>query len=321
MKSTPRVVLTAIAALAMAGGVTWWCLAHRAAPLASSTPQSAIANPQSQPPLDPVVRQIVKEGPALPYLKLNYVIRELSTELARQDIDALLGFITGPKPAAFADGEWGSLTNDVQEALTVQTSPDAKVARTLIATYRDRARTQMMRDYALQHVGGFAIYLVSTKGEREGTIPGFFDSLVDELKLAARDASKPWCGTALNLLDGLLRATAADDFPIDGLSAESLVALAVPVAENLQAPLNARLPALQVASRRGAPAALDLARRILADPQAHLMLVQSACAVVGERGGPDDIAALESLIARNSPHKTVAARAALARLRSPAATR
>jgi len=199
--------------------------------------------------------------------------------------------------------------------------PNEKVAKAFIAVARDESRSQLMRDYALQHIGGFAIYLVHTRDTRGGHLPEFFGSLVNELKSAASDASKPWCGTSLNLLDGILRAAEYRGIVLENVSPDGLVALAIPVAENPQAPLNARLPALQLASRRGSPAALDLARRILADPESHLMLVQSACAVLGEQGGSDDIAALESLIAKNSPHRAIAARAALARLHASASTR
>jgi hypothetical protein len=310
----PRALLAGAAALALAGGVTWWWQIHRSAPATSSNPQSAIANPQSPLPLHPVVRQIVEEGPLMPYLKLNYVLKELSTSLTEQDIDALLVFITGPKPPAFGDVEWGSITNDIQEALSVQVVPNEKVAKAFIAVARDESRSQLMRDYALQHIGGFAIYLVHTRDTRGGQLPEFFDSLVNELKSAAADASKPWCGTSLNLLDGLLRAAEYRATDLKNVTPDGLIALALPVAENPQAPLNARLPALQLASRRGSPAALDLARRILADPESHLMLVQSACAVLGEQGGPNDIAALESLIAKNKPRRATAARAALNRL-------
>jgi hypothetical protein len=256
----------------------------------------------------------------MPYLKLNYVIKELSTSLAEQDIDALLAFITGPKPQAFGDMEWGSLTNDIQEALSVQTMPNEKVAKALIATYRDESRGQLMRDYALQHVGGFAMYLVHTSGTRIEPLPSFYPSLVAELKSAAADSSKPWAGTALNLLDGVLRASEERGVANAGISVEELIRLAVPVAKDSQAPLNARLPALQVASRRQSPEALELARQILADPDSHLMLVQSACAVVGQQGTAQDVALLEKLQNQDSRHKSPAARAALDRLRASSVT-
>lgn len=238
----------------------------------------------------------------MPYLKLNYVIKELPTNLAQHDIDALLVLIMAPRPPAFQDGEWGSLTNDIQEALSVQIVPSQKVCEALIATYRDETRIQLMRDYSLQHIGGFAIYLIHTRDTRGGTLPPFFYALVAELKAAASDSSKPWCGTSLNLLDGLLRAAEYRSVEIDGVTADALVALAVPVASNPAAPLNARLPALQLAARHDSPAARDLAREILSSPEPGLMLVQSASAVLARLGTAEDLSILQAASTASTRH-------------------
>lgn len=277
----------------------WWSMrpSHLVPPTVVRTPIK-----KSDLPLLPVVSRIVTEGPAIPYLKFNYIIKEIPTDLAAHDIDALLGFITAPRPVAFSDIEWGSLTNDIQEALSVQSQPSEKVARTFIATFRDENRIQLMRDYALQHIGGYAIYLVHTAHTREGELPTFFNDLSGELLTAAKDSKKPWSGTAMNLLDGLYRASEYRSVTVPGVDSESLTAIAIPLAGNPEAPLNARLPALQLASRHDAPEALVMARSILADTASPLMLVQSAAAVLGAQGTRKDLATLESLRTTGRPH-------------------
>src|SRR6478735_9570520 len=302
----PHLIFSGIAAFALAGGVASWMNSGKSPERSVlSNTQSQIQNRQSLP-LHPVVSKIVKEGPQMPYLKLNYVIKELPTNLAQHDIDALLTFSMAPRPAAFQDGEWGSLTNDIQEALSVQTVPSQKVCEALIATYRDETRIQLMRDYALQHIGGFAIYLVHTRDTRGGTLPPFFNDLVAELKAAASDSSKPWCGTSLNLLDGLLRAAEYRSVAIDGVTAEVLVSLAIPVASNPAASLNARLPALQLTSRRGSPQSLELARGILAKADSGIMLVQSASAVLAQLGTAEDLALLQAASTTSTRHTATA---------------
>ncbi|MES2996357.1 MAG: hypothetical protein V4733_06055 [Verrucomicrobiota bacterium] len=297
------ITATATAAVLAAGGLgVWWSQRPGAlASAGSSNPQSEIRPPQP-PPLHPVVSQIVHDSAALPYLKLNYIIKEIPTDLAVHDIDALLTFITGPQPGKFSLGEWGSLTNDIQEALSVQKVPNEKVARTLIATFRDENRPQLMRDYALQHVGGFAIYLVHTAHTRKGKLPAFFNDLTAELLTAAQDSSKPWCGTAFNLLGGILRAAEYRTMEIPGVNAETLTALALSAAKDTTAPLNARLPALQLAARHKSPDAAALAREILNDRESPLMLVQSAAAVLATTGTGEDLALLQTLRSKNIPH-------------------
>lgn len=299
----PIILLTV---LGMGGWMMWqWSHSGDSHP---PHPTAAIPQRASAPrlPLHPAVAKIIVDSRDLSYLKLNYLIKELPTDLAAHDIDALLGYITARKPEKFSDGEWGSITNDIQEALSVQDVPHEKVARTLIDTYRDEARSQLMRDYALQHVGGFAIYLIHTAHTRSGTLPDFFPTLTGELIAATKDPSKPWCGTALNLLDGILRAAEYRHREIPGITPESLAALAAPVIETPTAPLNARIPALQLLSRRNPAAALPIARATLADPAAPLMLVQTSAATLAAHGSKDDLALLTSLRSQNNPHTTPA---------------
>lgn len=306
----PIRLILATAALAAAVGVAYLVWPDQPAPSASSISASQpLSISASALPLHPVVGKIIREGPDLPYLKFNYLIKELPLNLAAHDIDALIAFISGPRPQKFQEAEWGSLVNDILENLTVQTVPSEKVAQALIAIFRDEAKIQMQRDYALQHIGGFAIYLVHT-GARDSSRPSpsqplsfsAFQNLLAELKTAATQSTKPWSGTALNLLDGLLRAAEYRHTDIPGLNADSLVALALPIARDLSAPLNARLPALQVAARRDSPAARALAREILSSPDPGVMLTQSASAALARLGTAEDLPLLQTASASATRH-------------------
>jgi hypothetical protein len=341
MKTKTTLLLASTAALLAVGGWLMW--PEKPTPQASSNPQSPISNPQSLP-LRPIVSRIIHEGPDLPYLKFNYLIKELPLNLAPHDIDALIAFITGPRPKKFQDAEWGSLVNDIQENLTVQTTPSQAVARALIAIFRDETKIQMQRDYALQHIGGFAIYLVHTGsiGARDSSrpsspstirnhqstiinpspsspqsqIPHLQSLLLSELTSAASQSTKPWSGTALNLLDGLLRAAEYRNADIPGLSHEALVALAIPIARDPAAPLNARLPALQVAARRDSPAARDLARAILSSPEPGIMLTQSAAAALARLGTTDDLLLLQTASNSATRHTATALNEAIRSIES-----
>lgn len=305
MPRSHRHLLLATALIAVAGiGIFSALRSHKSE---IPPPQSSIKNPPPLP-LHPVVIRIVREGPALPYLKFNYLIKELPLNLAAHDIQALITFISAPRPPKFQDAEWGSLVNDIEECLTVQTLPSPQVADALIAIFRDPQKIQMQRDYALQHIGGFAIYLIHTGaltsvGQPPSSSPStLFLPLLAELKSAATHSSQPWSGTALNLLDGLLRAAEYRSVEIPGLDAASLVGIAIPIARDPSAPLNARLPALQVAARHDSPAARDLARQILAAPDSSLMLIQSASAALAALGTADDLPLLHTASTSASRH-------------------
>jgi hypothetical protein len=347
MPHRSHILLSGIAALALAAGVACWVWLQPSQGPISSHPHSAIPNPKSLPLL-PVVEKIVREGPQIPYLKFNFLIKELPLDLTPQDIDALIAFISGPKPPAFQDGEWGSLVNDIEECLTVQTVPSEKVAHALIAIYRDESKIQMQRDYALQHIGGFLIYLIHTSPQNseiqnqqssignpspssihdpqsttqdpssspQSPIPNLQSLLLSELKTAASDTTKPWSGTALNLLDGSLRAADYRTVDVPGLNAEILSSLAIPAARNTSAPLNARIPGLQVAARLNSSEALDLARSIIADPASPILLVQAAAATISQLGSSEDLALLTNRLSANEKHARSALNQAIQKLSS-----
>lgn len=288
-----------------------WNHAHRTQPLTlPASPESVKdSKPEAEPPLLPAVAHLVEQGSEQPYLRCLYLIKELPTDLAPQDLRALIAFISGPPPTHFLETEWGSLVNDIEEALTVQKTPSHEVAQALIAIHRDETSRQLLRDYALQHLGGFAIYLVHTghlPAPVDSPIASLFTNLVAELDSAAGHADRPWAGTALNLLDGLLRAADSHGLNLPNLTADHLVQLAIPLALNPSAPLNVRLPGLQVATRRHAPEVLPLARRILETPDASIMLIQCASATLAELGTPDDLKLLERLAPQASVHTQVA---------------
>ena len=334
MPHRSHILLSGIAALALAAGVACWVWLQPSQGPISSHPHSAIPNLKSLPLL-PVVEKIVREGPQIPYLKFNFLIKELPLDLTPQDIDALIAFISGPKPPAFQDGEWGSLVNDIEECLTVQTVPSEKVAHALIAIYRDESKIQMQRDYALQHIGGFLIYLIHTSPQNseiqnhQSSIGNPSPSsssqapsselqalLLTELKSAASNTTKPWAGTALNLLDGSLRAADYRTMDVPGLDPEILSSLAIPAARDTSAPLNARIPGLQVAARLNSSEALDLARSIVADPASPILLVQAAAATISQLGSSEDLALLTNRLSANEKHARSALNQAIQKLSS-----
>ena len=317
----PRTAILAAAAVLVAGGLgvgLSWHLRKAGSASGSRTLETENLKPDTRPPLHPAVASIVGEGPSMPYLRFYHLIKEIPTDLAEHDIAALLALVSGPAPAAFRETEWGSLANDIEEALTVQTRPSATVARGLRSIYRDESRPQIQRDYALQHIGGFAIFLVRT---REDPMPGpsrkILDSLLAELRHAASDPSKPWAGTSLNLLDGILRAAESRSIVVRDLDPAALVALALPIAGNPSLPLNARLPALQLAGRHRSPEAAALARSYLADPASPVMLVQCSAAVLSQGGSRNDLPLLEDALASASRHTAPALREAIRSLSPP----
>lgn len=143
--------------------------------------------------------------------------------------------------------------------------------------------------------------------------------LLTELKSAAAQTSKPWSGTALNLLDGVLRAAEYRSVEVPGLNADMLVEMAIPIARDASAPLNARLPALQLAARHDSPAARDLAREILSSPQSGLMLVQCASGALARLGTPADLPLLQTVSASATRHTAPAINQAIQSIQSRSA--
>ena len=317
MRSRLPYVLAAAAALAAGLAFLPGLLRHGDAPAgASGEARQASAGartPGAPAPLRPCVSEVVAAGAFQPYLRLNYLVKAVPLDLAESEIGALLGFIRQPRPAGFTELQWGSVVNDIEEILTTQRVPSGRVARALSSIRRDPAAPAVLRDYALQHLGGFCIHLVRTAG---GDRPGFFPGMLAEVAEAAGKRDDPSAGTAINLLDGILRAAEETGRPVPGLDPDRVVALALPLAADQAAPLNARLPALQAAARRGSPEALAVARSVLAAPRSgpeapHFMLVQGACAALGRLGGAGDCPALAAVRDSGDPRLATADLAAL----------
>jgi hypothetical protein len=316
------IVISVSAAALVVAGLCLWRIGFQPVmeDSASSLSSSSSSHyPSVSPlPLHPVVVRIVGDGPSMPYLKFNYLIKEIPTDLAEHDIAALLTLVSGPRPEAFRETEWGSLVNDIEEALTVQTRPSATVARGLREIYQDETRSQIQRDYALQHIGGMAIFLIHTQAEPMPEPSGhILDLLLADLRHAVSDPSKPWAGTSLNLLDGILHAAESRSVVVRDLDPAALVALALPIAENPALPLNSRLPALQMIGRHRTPEAAGLARRFLADPASPVMLVQCSAAVLAQGGSRNDLPLLEGALASASRHTAPALREAIRSLSPP----
>ena len=138
--------------------------------------------------------------------------------------------------------------------------------------------------------------------------------MLSEMKQAASDRSRPASGTALNLLDGIFRAADYEKLGLHDLSEDDIVAYAIRAASDINSGLNVRLPAFQVAARHHSPQILVLARQILTERSAQtpIMLLQSACSVIGQLGNPEDRNLLQATLDQGNPHVRPAALAAIA---------
>lgn len=146
-------ILVAAAAAALLPGL----LRRGHAPAGASGParQPPPAAPADRAPIRPCVSEVVAAGAFQPYLRLNYLVKAIPLDLAESEIGALLGFIRQPRPAGFTELQWGSVVNDIEETLTTQRVPSGRVARALASIRRQPAAPAVLRDYALQHLGGF----------------------------------------------------------------------------------------------------------------------------------------------------------------------
>lgn len=313
----PTRAITTVAAITLAGLAVFAWNHHRRAitPPPSSISEFQPFSISAFSPLSPLVATITRDGPSMPYLKLTYELRKFDDSLTPADISALCAFIEGPKPAAFDDLAWGSIVNDIEEALTVQRVPSDAAADCLARIHRDTAKPMIQRDYAVQHLGGFLIYLVRTTPAGQ-PLPKLTLRLMDEMRHATADPMLPLAGTALNLLDGICRAAGESGHVVPGLDTAALATLALTMAGRQDVPANVRLPALQIAARHGATGAADLARATLADPAADILRVQGAAAVLARSGTPADLPALEALASQANPHTKPAATEALTAIRS-----
>ena len=318
MSPTRQRILLATGVLGLAGLGLWWALR----PASPSAPASAAATTTvAAAPLHPDVLAVLESPPGIASRAGLILARRLPRTLSDPDIAALGGWLRAPVPAGRTVDTHASFFNEVCNALGRQPGGlPAPIAADLLAIHADPASPDVLRDYALQHLGTACLRtardtatafpcatviqrLRAATGEGDAA-PGALASgrhargpmddtrirLIQEagpvldsepFESVATAPTHTWSGTALNMLDLLSR----EGIP-DAPSADWIASRAHALATASDTCEHTRISAYGMLARRHSGSALAQARTLAADAAQSVMLRLAALNYIGTCGDP-----------------------------------
>ena len=253
-------------------------------------------------PTNPDVQTLIDHATSGRGAKTEHDASRLPSDLAAADFRRLLAFSIGKRPEKLDSPSWDVVVNDIWNALRRQKSYPPEFAAELIAYFRAPATTDVLKDYAIQHLGSWiSADLSADEGETDLAVR---KQILAFLAEATRLRDKSYAGTALYALDrAILKGGAAEEAnpalaPIKASFVAPLQDAALALLRDSNASTLARISAFQIALERQDARALALSRQIATDASAPPMLRASAIACLGRIGAPSDIDVLAP-IARN----------------------
>ena len=322
MPTRPTTRHLLLLAVVLAGGVVA-IVATRSKPTAAQMP--AVARPAAPTgPLNPAAQALIDHANGGRCHEASVAAESLPADLALDDFRRLLAFSLGHQPKNLTSQAWDVVVNDIWEALRRQHSYPPEFASELVAYFRAPSTTDVLKDYAIQHLGGWlSSDLPAGAGENDLAVR---QQVLSFLVEASGMRTKTYSGTALYALDRSIRPGGAAEEacpalgPIKAACIAPLQDAALALVNDASASTHARISAFQIALERRDLRALASARKIAADPAVPPMLRASAIACLGRIGAPSDLEILAP-IARNctDPRLLCALKPAMESLSKPQA--
>ncbi len=203
--------------------------------------------------------------------------------LTKEDCDALLAYISQPKPEALKEGEWQERVNEILNFLRGQSGGVVGLAdllRHMVVEDPD----PVMRMYALQHLSMWV---------PEEPVAENRAAMIALLKRLAETPGDPLAGSAVLFLDDLSRNPNLAD--VEKVSGTVIETQALRLAEDAKSKPDVRITALHTCAARGLSDAAPAARRIAADNSLMIPLRKAAIYSLGQLGSAEDQAFIESL--------------------------
>ena len=260
--------------------------------------------------VQPEIKTIIGHGSDFSYRARIAAVHRLGNKLASPAIKALCDFLrTRHTPeAGMTLMDFNAVKNEVLDSLISQKNLPEGLGARILQMADDPDTDWIWRDYCVQHLPEYySRRWPADKKEEDGPHQQKHEFIARCWEYAEGPPG-PLTGTALLSLERL-KGSHADDF-----SAERLGDTAVAVAGNSDAPVTARVPALQIASRLDCKSVLENARE-LALTGSPLNLRISAIAAVGIIGGEDDLGLLKQILDSSDKHAHKAAAAAMKNIR------
>lgn len=204
-------------------------------------------------------------------------------QLSDSDAQALLSFISSPKPEGLTEGEWEERVNVILNALRVQENDVPGLVEFLLKT-SEHHPSRILRLYAMQHLALWH--------HREGDAGKRLEIVSLFERLAGREGEES-AGAAVMFLNDLSGQSvdAGEGLP----DAQFIARAALKLAADPLAKQDVRISALHTCIERGMGEVLPSARHIAEDASAVLPLRKVAIHAIGQLGSREDAELLARL--------------------------
>lgn len=219
--------------------------------------------------------------------------------LSSSDVQKLMSFIAGEKPASLDDGEWQHRVNSILNALRAQ-SADNDGLTDLLITMAKTHPDSVLRIYALQHLGSW-VPREKNPAKKEEIL-----ALFNQLATTPGEAT---AGTAMQMLTELEQAGKSTG----AVNLNAIEQSALRIAADPAASHDLRVTALHTCCDRQLTAVLKDARLIAADTKEITIVRKAAIFAIGKMGSKQDISLLKTL-QKESPQLAEAAKPAVKRI-------
>jgi hypothetical protein len=314
MNRSSTFLIAAITFLAAAGGIVYWQLNHTNQEKSVLLPVGQTVSPRKSTAAS-VYQKLT--DPSLRWEVRVDMLRRMNAEtLTPSDIETLFSLLRY-QPDPGQQENWWVVANEIMEQMRLQAITPESYAKEMLALMRDPAAPEVMRDYAVQHLGQW----VSPRGAALGQPSETNQAIVRETaetfaKLITDPANSHSTipGTTLMLLIDMRGGGVPEEIinpVIDSINPWFTATLA----DTNQTSKITRISAinaigmLQLKTFR--PEIRSLATSETADPSLRL----NSIAALGQIGDADDIPTLET-IAKTDPRLQHAALAALDKLKT-----
>lgn len=299
MRSLPYKSI-AVVLVALAGAALLWLNVRHGGTVPAAP--SAAVQPlvlESAGPLNPAVDSLIEHAAAGRGHQAEVDAETMPQDLVFHDFRRLMWFSFGPCPEKLPPGKWNVVVNNIWNALRLQKTPPPEFAQEMMNFFRNPATTPVLKDYAIQHLGGWVESdLPAGEGEAD---PAMRREILSFLLDVAGMKKEAFAGTALYSLNGAIQPSGSDENTDIGKLNASFVgslkdaALAL-VRDSAASPL-ARISAFQIVRKHKDLRALPSARQVALDDSAPPMLRASAIACLGKLGAPSDLDLLSKVAA------------------------
>lgn len=202
-------------------------------------------------------------------------------DLSSEDVEKLMAFIGGDKPASLDAGEWQHRVNSVLNALLAQNAYNSDLGG-LLMNMATENKDPVLRLYALQHLGPWVA--------REKD-PGKKQEIVALLSRLATKDGEQTAGTAIQMITELERAGTS----VSPVNLKAIEKAALKIAADPKASHDLRVNAFHTCCERKLSGVLKDARNIAGNKDEITIVRKAAIYSIGMMGTKEDLDMLNDL--------------------------